>query len=75
MKKYNTKYGEIKGIGEFYMYPDGKLKECMVHTRIKITTDYGVLTPQYEFGEDRRKYTYSLSLYNDGTLRRIKVAG
>lgn len=73
MKKYNTKYGEIKGVGEFSLYPDGKLKECMVSKEMIIETEYGEFVPQYEFGEDRRKYTYSLSLYNDGTLRRIAL--
>lgn len=73
MKNYYTKYGEIAGIGEFSIYPDEKLKECMVTKRIEITTEYGVLTPQYEFGEDRRKYTYSMSFFNDGALRRIAL--
>ncbi len=73
MKKYNTKYGELKHISEYSLYPDDTLKECMLLEESKLNTDIGVLIPQYEYGDDRRKYVYSISFYQDGTMRRIAL--
>ena len=73
MKTYNTKYGELKHISEYSLYPDDTLKECMLLEESKLNTDFGVLIPQYEYGDDRRKYVYSISFYQDGTMRRIAL--
>jgi hypothetical protein len=73
MKSYPTRYGMLQHISEYSLYPDKSMKECMLMDKVVLTTGHGDLIPQYEFSENRRKYIYSLSLYEDGALRKIAL--
>lgn len=73
MNSYSTSYGLLQNIGEYSLYPDGGMKECMLQEKVELTTNYGELIPQYEFEENRRKYIYSLAFYEDGALRKIAL--
>ena len=70
---YTTKYGDINNLGEHTRYKNGNLKDCMIEDKTILRTDYGVLIPQYEFADHRKKYISSLSFFENGTLRRIAL--
>ncbi len=71
MKTFTTRYGILKGVENATLYPDGSLKECSVGEESQLITIYGILTPQYDYGDYRKKHVYSASFYEDGALRRI----
>ncbi|MDD3268639.1 MAG: hypothetical protein PHX14_04900 [Syntrophomonadaceae bacterium] len=68
-----TKYGVIKGISSYELYPDGGIKECMLNEANEIETPWGKLIPQYQDGNIRRKYINSLKFYPSGSLRSIAL--
>ncbi len=70
---YTTKYGELNYVSDLTRYPNGNLKDCTIEDKIEINTDYGVLIPQYEFTNHRKKYISSLSFFENGTIRRIAL--
>jgi len=73
MNEYNTKYGPLKHVGEHVLHTNGNIKDCVLLDKVEITTDYGVLVPQYEYADHRRKHIYSVSFYDTGGLRRIAL--
>jgi hypothetical protein len=73
MESYSTRCGVLHHIGEYSLYADGSMKECMFLGEVELTTEYGSLIPQYEFEDNRRKYIYSLSCYKGGSIRRIAL--
>jgi antitoxin component YwqK of YwqJK toxin-antitoxin module len=73
MTSYITQYGEIKGISENSTYPGGSLKDCVIKERVELHTPLGLLTPQYEHSEVRRKHIYSVSFYENGKMSRIAL--
>ncbi len=68
LEKYDFK--EIVGYSE---YPDGQLKECMLGACNEVQTPCGILVPQYDNGDMRRKYTKSLSFYKSGAVESISL--
>lgn len=70
---YPTKYGVIGPLGIHSQYMNGNLKDCVLEDKIEIMTEYGTLTPQYDFSSFRKKLVSSMSFYEDGTLRRISL--
>lgn len=73
MKTYNTKYGILKGIGEYTLHPSGGVMECVLNEKSELNTTLGVLIPQYDLVDQRRKSNYSVSFYEEGSLRRISL--
>ena len=73
MKEMQTKYGLLKGIISYENYSNGNLKECILSEKNEVMTDYGLLVPQYEEDHVRRKYTFSLSFYENGYLKSISL--
>ncbi len=73
MEDYPTRYGILHHIGEYSLYSGKSLKECMLLDKVELVTEYGTLIPQYEFEENRRKYIYSVSFYEDGALSRVAL--
>ncbi|MBU3154074.1 hypothetical protein [Clostridium estertheticum] len=71
MKEFMTKYGMLKGISSIEFYTDGIIKECKLSEYCEINTSYGILVPQYDEVEVRRKYKRSLSFYKNGNLQSI----
>jgi antitoxin component YwqK of YwqJK toxin-antitoxin module len=70
---YHTKYGVLQGIENNSTYHSGALKECVVSKKVELATDYGVLIPQYDFSDPRKKNQYAISFYEDGSLRGISL--
>lgn len=70
---YHTKYGVIQGMDNISTYHSGALKECTVSKKNELTTDYGVLIPQYDFSSSRKKNQYAVSFYEDGSIRGISL--
>lgn len=66
-----TKYGMLKGITSIEFYTEGVIKECKLSEYCEINTSYGILVPQYDEEEVRRKYKRSLSFYENGNLKSI----
>lgn len=60
-------------IGEYSLYPNGSIKECMFTDVVELNTEYGPLVPQYEYEEHRRKYVHSLTFYESGSIRKIAL--
>lgn len=73
MERLTTIYGVLEGVLEAVFYESGELKECMLHEYNELETSHGILIPQYENGEVRRKYTKSLSFYKNGKLKSISL--
>lgn len=73
MDKITTRYGVIKGISSYELYPDGGIKECMLNDFNEIETPWGRLIPQYQDGNIRRKYINSLKFYPGGSLKSIAL--
>lgn len=73
MDVYTTKYGILHGIGEFTLYDNGNLRECVLNDRVELKTSYGILIPQYDFSNQRKKNNYCVSFYKNGALRRISL--
>lgn len=73
MDTITTKYGVIKGISSYELYPDGGIKECMLKDGNEIETPWGKLIPQYQDGSIRRKYINSLKFYPGGSLKSIAL--
>jgi hypothetical protein len=73
MSSYITQYGEIKGISENSTYAGNRLMDCVINERVELNTPLGLLTPQYEHSEARRKHIYSISFYQSGKLSRIAL--
>jgi hypothetical protein len=68
-----TKYGVLKGISSYELYPDGQIRECMLNVWNELDTPWGRLIPQYQDGNIRRKYTNSLKFYPSGCLKSIAL--
>ncbi|SPF54275.1 conserved hypothetical protein [Candidatus Desulfosporosinus infrequens] len=73
MSQYLTQYGELKAISTFNTYPDGQIKDCVLNEKVDIPTPLGLLTPQYEHAELRRKHIYSVSFFQSGKISRIAL--
>ncbi len=73
MKTYNTKYGMLNPMGEYVLHKNGRIKDSVLLDKVELKTPYGTLIPQYEYADHRRKYIYSVSFYENGTLRRISL--
>ena len=73
MKEISTKYGVIKGIISIDYYDDNIIEECKVDEYCEIETAFGTLVPQYEDDGLRRKYTKSLSFYENGNIKTISL--
>jgi len=71
MKEISTKYGQLKGISNIEYYADGALKECKLSEYCEIKTGYGILIPQYDEEDVRRKYKRSISFYENGNIQSI----
>jgi len=73
MSSYMTQYGEITGISENSTYADNQLMDCVINERVELHTPLGLLTPQYEHSEVRRKHIYSISFFQNGKISRIAL--
>lgn len=71
MRELATKYGLLRGVAWIRYYSEGPVAECMVDAHNEINTPYGRLVPQFEDDGVRRKYTKSLSFYENGNLKSI----
>ncbi|MDR3602301.1 MAG: hypothetical protein P4L49_17750 [Desulfosporosinus sp.] len=68
-----TQYEELKAISTFNTYPDGQLRDSVLKEKVNISTPLGLLTPQYEHSELRRKHIYSVSFFQSGKISRIAL--
>ena len=73
MQTISTKYGTLKGISSRELFEDGSIKSCMVTEFNELVTPLGILVPQYETDNVRRKYTSSVTFYNNGNIRSISL--
>lgn len=73
MFSYLTDYGELKEISLYSTYSDNRIKDCVINARSELITPLGVLIPQYEHAEVRRKHTYSVSFHPSGKLSRVAL--
>ena len=73
MKGIYIEDGELNGIIRDEAYANGRMKECTLQCRNEVETPYGILVPQYEQEEARRKYTKSLSFYESGSLKSMQL--
>jgi antitoxin component YwqK of YwqJK toxin-antitoxin module len=73
MASRSTKNGELRGISGLELFADGSIKACMVQERNELATPYGLLVPQYDDGNVRRKYTDSISFYKNGNIKSIAL--
>ncbi len=73
MTEFNTKYGLLKGIVSSTLYSDGSMKECIVEEYNELETPCGMLVPQYDHSEIRRKYTASVYFYKNGQIQSIAL--
>lgn len=73
MYSYSTNYGELKSISLYTTYPNQQLKDCVLSERNELNTPFGILVPQYDHVEIRRKNTYSVSFFENGILKRIAL--
>jgi len=73
MQTISTKYGTLKGISSSELFEDGRIKGCIVTEFNELLTPYGILVPQYETGNVRRKYTSSVTFHNNGNIRSISL--
>lgn len=73
MSSYLTAYGELKTMTILDTYSDNKIKDCIINERIELHTPLGILTPQYEHAEMRRKHTCSISFFPNGKISRIAL--
>lgn len=73
MSVYLTQYGELKAISMSNIYPDGQLKDCVLNERVELHISLGLLIPQYEHADIRRKHTYSVSFFPNGKISRIAL--
>lgn len=65
---YNSK---LKGISSFTLNSNGLIKECLLSEYNPVETEYGILIPQYDNSDVRRKYTNSISFYESGAIKSI----
>ena len=68
-----TKYGILKGIEDAEYYYDGSLKACRLCKRNFLNTNIGMLVPQYESRDERRKIIGALEFYPNGNLMSIAL--
>lgn len=68
-----TNYGALKGVSSLTCYASGSIKECTLIKKNTIITPYGKLIPQYEDRNERRKHIYSLSFYDNGSIKSIAL--
>lgn len=73
MSELSTKYGTLKGITFLETYNNGAIKQCILEEFNELTTAYGKLVPQYEEDHVRRKYTPSVSFYENGNIKSISL--
>ncbi|PRX28012.1 hypothetical protein BX659_11462 [Orenia metallireducens] len=73
MREANKKYGILKGVSSCETYSDGEIKSCRLNEYNLIETPYGLLVPQYEDSEARRKYKDSISFYENGEIKSISL--
>jgi hypothetical protein len=73
MASRSTKYGELRGISGLELFADGSIQACMVQERNELETPYGLLVPQYDDGNVRRKYTDSISFYKNSNIKSIAL--
>lgn len=73
MSEVLTKYGNLKGVITPTFYPNGSLKECILEEYNEIETRYGILVPSYEQYDVRKKYTRSISFYENGDIEGIAL--
>jgi len=71
MKEFSTIYGQLKGISSIEYFTEGAIKECKLSQYSEMKTIYGILIPQYDEKEVRRKYKRSLSFYENGNIQSI----
>lgn len=71
--KFKTNNGEITGVNQFTLYGNGNLKECAPEASNCLDLPIGMLIPQFEYSEVRRKQAPSLTFYESGMLRRIAL--
>lgn len=69
-----TKYGNLNGIEDAEYYPSGQLRSCKVTKPTVLSTTLGLLYPQYETIDERRKLTGSIEFYEDGSLMSVNLA-
>jgi len=70
---FRTKYGIIKGVASCEYYEGNTIKECSLNSQNQILTKYGVLIPQFDDSEDRKKFIKSMSFYKSGALKSIAL--
>jgi hypothetical protein len=73
MRTISTKYGSLQGISSIEFFDDGSIKGCMVTELNELVTPLGVLVPQFETDKVRRKYTSSVTFYNNGNIRSMAL--
>lgn len=66
-------YEKLREISIYSTYSNNQLKDCVLNEKIELPTPLGMLIPQYEHASVRRKYTYSISFYPTGSVRRIAL--
>jgi len=73
MREINTKYGPLNGVLSLEVYDNSNIKECILEKYNEFITVYGKLVPQYEEENVRRKYTASVSFYENGNIKSIAL--
>ncbi len=73
MRFNSTTMNSLKGIETYSTYPSGLTQDCMLSEYNEVETAYGVLVPQYDNSEVRRKFTKSLSFYESGQIKSISL--
>ncbi|MBC2581486.1 hypothetical protein [Clostridium sp. DJ247] len=73
MTSINTKYGIIEGISHIDYYEDHRVKECKLNKANELKTPYGILVPQYEDADERRKHIVSVSFHNNDNIKSISL--
>ncbi|MGB8453343.1 MAG: hypothetical protein WCD89_13565 [Anaerocolumna sp.] len=73
MNASETKYGFMEGLSSVEFYDKGNIKECSLIKKNELITPYGILVPQYQNEGVRNKYIKSLSLYENGNLKKIAL--
>ncbi|OEH85067.1 hypothetical protein BHU72_05505 [Desulfuribacillus stibiiarsenatis] len=67
----DTKYGNLRGVSLVHRYPNGAVEDCTLAEKNVITIGDGKFVPQYIDDGVRRKYTRSVSFYEDGSVKSI----
>ncbi len=73
MTTYESKYGKLYGIRECELHGNGIIKECSLDKKSELNTAYGILIPQFDFSNPRKKPNYCISFYESGALRKVSL--